>query len=452
MNECEAAPGQDVGSLRSVLWIRQGDREPVPIKEVTAPRFPRDLCLKYGRSRAGVAAIYTGAVQRLGVTPDGSTVVFEVTDDFALLTRLYGSFVPPEREGFWVVQADGGGLHRIADAGREASFAIDWNCVLFSGSDCAVRGPGVLDFSADGRQLVFTDRGPDGSGTPASQVFILDLTTGARTQLTKLPPLPRCPQPVDPQAKCVPAGRLPIQWPRFLDVRTIAFYRRVRASTILPYTVDIETKYMKEVPVVAIPGGGLVPILQITGAPIGFTVFLPDFLPVNGPGPEGNIVTEAFSLNGTDTLQVTTFGRSDTVDTRTTIDATRVVFHASADPLGTNRVNACEVFSIDPLGGDLRQLTHLGAALAKGCNCSKRCDPPGCTMTAMDVDRRTGALFFASSCDPFGTNPYGEQLFAVWPDGTGLRQLTAARGLREAADGSLAVELVGPAKIASRFR
>ena len=89
------------------------------------------------------------------------------------------------------MRADGSGLHRIADAGREASFAVDLNCILFGGSDCARQATG-FDFSAGGRRLVFTDRGPDTSGTPASQVFVLDLTTGARTQLTSLPPLPRC--------------------------------------------------------------------------------------------------------------------------------------------------------------------------------------------------------------------------------------------------------------------
>ncbi len=54
--------------------------------------------------------------------------------------------------------------------------------------------------------------------------------------------------------------------------------------------------------------------------------------------------------------------------------------------------------------------------------------------------------------DLFDTNPYGEQAFAMRPDGTGLRQLTSARGLREGADGSLAVELAGPWAIARRFR
>jgi len=80
MNECEAAPGQDIAPLRSVLWMRRGDREPAQVTEVPAPTISRDLCLKYGRSRTGVGATLTGAFQRLGVTPDGSTVVFEITD------------------------------------------------------------------------------------------------------------------------------------------------------------------------------------------------------------------------------------------------------------------------------------------------------------------------------------------------------------------------------------
>lgn len=59
---------------------------------------------------------------------------------------------------------------------------------------------------------------------------------------------------------------------------------------------------------------------------------------------------------------------------------------------------------------------------------------------------------FPSSCDPFGTNAYGEQVFAMRPGGTGLRQLTTAAGFREGDDGALAVELVGPWAIATRYR
>ena len=435
MNECEAAPGRKQGPFHQALWIREGDRDPVKVAEFSLQSFPRDLCLKYGQNRAGVAAVLTGAFQRLGVTPDGSTVVFEVTDDFS----LFRGFVPQDQKGFFAVRADGSGLHRIADPSREPSFAADWNCILVGGTNCTPFNSWTyVDFSPESRQFVFTDRGPDTSGTQGPQISTLDLATGERTQLTFLPPLPLCREPVDPHAECVPVGQLPVQWPRFLDAQTVAFQRRVRASAILPYTVDIQTKELKPVQVVAIAGGGFVPIFQITtGEPIGFTVFLPDLVPVNGPGQWGNIVTEAFNFNGRETLQLTAFGRSDTAATRTTLDGSRVLFVASADPLGTNPTHTVEYFSIDPLGGDLQQLTHLG---------------PNCRSGAGNVDRGTGTLVFDSSCDPFGTNPYGDQAFAMRPDGTGLRQLTSARGLREGADGALAVELPGPWAVAARYR
>jgi hypothetical protein len=62
-------------------------------------------------------------------------------------------------------------------------------------------------------------------------------------------------------------------------------------------------------------------------------------------------------------------------------------------------------------------------------------------------DATTGALLFMSSCNPFGANPDGEQVFALRPDGTGLRQLTrtlGASGIREPDDGIVHVELPGP--------
>jgi len=65
-------------------------------------------------------------------------------------------------------------------------------------------------------------------------------------------------------------------------------------------------------------------------------------------------------------------------------------------------------------------------------------------------DRDTGAIVFESSCDPFGTNPYGDQLFTMRPDGAGLRVLTDMRGFAVEADGSVTVELVGPFDYAPR--
>src|SRR4029453_1377710 len=57
-----------------------------------------------------------------------------------------------------------------------------------------------------------------------------------------------------------------------------------------------------------------------------------------------------------------------------------------------------------------------------------------------------------SSCDPFGTNPYGGQLFAMRPDGTKLRQLTATHGRVVEDGGVVSVELPGPRAYSARPR
>jgi len=56
----------------------------------------------------------------------------------------------------------------------------------------------------------------------------------------------------------------------------------------------------------------------------------------------------------------------------------------------------------------------------------------------------TKAIVFNSTCDPFHVNPSGEQIFAMRPDGGGLRQLTDASGMTANPDGGIRVELPGP--------
>ena len=48
----------------------------------------------------------------------------------------------------------------------------------------------IFRFSPDGKLVDFTDMGPGPDGQDAAQVFILDVETGERTQLTHLPPAP----------------------------------------------------------------------------------------------------------------------------------------------------------------------------------------------------------------------------------------------------------------------
>src|SRR5262249_35064542 len=119
-----------------------------------------------------------------------------------------------------------------------------------------------------------------------------------------------------------------------------------------------------------------------------------------------------------------------------------VIFVASADPFGTNPSGDCQLFSIDTLGEGLRQLTHFSQPEYSVNGCSALV-PPGCSVLAGGLDAATGILVFYSSCDPFGTNPYGDQLFAIRQDGTRLRQLTRARGLVTEPDGTVSAENIG---------
>src|SRR5262249_40216429 len=150
-----------------------------------------------------------------------------------------------------------------------------------------------------------------------------------------------------------------------------------------------------------------------------------------------------FFLDRTNVLQLTDFRRVDTRYPSLTPDGQRVIFIASADPLGTNPSGTCQLFSIGTLGAGLRQLTHFSQPQysVNGCNALR---PPGCSTLPLGPDPATGTLVFYSSCDPFGANPYGDQLFAIRADGTHLRQLTHARGLVREPDGTVSSENIGP--------
>ena len=126
-----------------------------------------------------------------------------------------------------------------------------------------------------------------------------------------------------------------------------------------------------------------------------------------------------------------------------------MLFTASVDPFGTNPSESCQIFSIDRLGTELRQITTFNEGAAPSATgCGFREDaylqpPPECTVGDLRQDEATRAVLFTSTCDVFGDNPYGEQLFAMNPDGTALRQLTHTRGFTEI-DGTVDVELPGP--------
>jgi len=457
------------GSQR--LQVIRGDGSPVTVAEIPTIRgFPAiGLCPLYGASRNGATAAYADPFQRVGISPDGSGVVFEVNFEFSLWTALgVRNPLTAEQEGIFFVRADGTGLpRRLGDPSREPAQRLG-----------GIPGPSMpsvplylatfLSFSPDGRAVTFTDRGPGPAGEDAAQVVILDIATGTRKPVTSLP-LVTAPDPSNPVA---PA----ILYSFFGDDETILFSSRANpVDPAHPNGLNPEgifrTFVVKKdgtgltvlrdlVAPTALPGSQIVPVFQITqpvtdsNSNVGFLTVRgtptnplpPNFFPPDQP------IQELFVFAPDHTLQLTNFGRFDSGNATVDGDGQRVFFTASANYRGTNPSENCQLFSVSTLGSDLRQLTHFDAGDHSAIGCfngavDQMSDPTGCRFHGVTFDSNTQTLIFDSSCDPLGKNPSGAQIFAMRPDGTGLRQLTTLRGVITAADGSVDVELPGPFQI-----
>jgi hypothetical protein len=436
---------------QQALRIRRGDREPITVVELgpsePAPD-PLGLCKKYGETLWGGSSVALFPLQRLGVSPDGSGVVFEVNDAFSVAAP---SWISPEQDGIFFARSDGSGLRRLGPASRDPSFTIGQDFI--SGLRdfwrlYVVSSP--LLFSQDGRRIVFTDRGPGAGGEDAVQIVVLDLATGERTQVTHLP------SGTAPTAGADSAPYFLTCCPKFIDNETILFQTFVDPDGSNPehnfaaFTVRVDGSRLKADPTpVALPDSHLVPSFAVTGLGT-------DLIRLNVPGTPLNHVNdpryqypiaEVFLQDGKNLVQLTNFRRLDTFLGFLTPTRTRAFFLASADPVGMNPDGYCQIFSTNSSGTGLRQVTHLN---------SRVCRPlygPGCAQPQgigygyyrlIFQDPVTESVVFDSNCDPLGANPVGYQLFAMRPDGDGLRQLTEAAGLTTNPDGSIRVELPGP--------
>src|SRR5262249_9733357 len=123
-------------------------------------------CALIGSARSGfVSSPIVGAFQRIGASPDGRHVVFEVTDDFSRTNLLPSG----QQKGIFIVRADGRGLRRLGPASRDPAFrlATDPTSPLGVRVDVWIG----LPFSPDGRTVVLTDLGPGPTGEEAVQIF-----------------------------------------------------------------------------------------------------------------------------------------------------------------------------------------------------------------------------------------------------------------------------------------
>ena len=224
VNTSEQPPGPAPATFQQTLWVRQTEREPVKVMEL--PAVPMPLCRTLADSRDGSNSLYAGAFQRMGVSPKGEVVLFEVTYDFWPFRFEPWAALPEDKEGMFLVRADGTGLRKLAPHSQERDFVVDPACYR-PGVGCSGGShTPVFEFSPDCQTVVLTDRGRDSAGKMSAQIFTLDLRSRERRQITKLPTLSRCEAPMgNDEDECLTRDLLPIVFPRVIDARTIVFWR-----------------------------------------------------------------------------------------------------------------------------------------------------------------------------------------------------------------------------------
>jgi hypothetical protein len=423
-------------TFRQELRIQQNEGPVVTVAAATAvatlqPPVLPGACRLYGSLRSGSVAVFAGGIQRLGVSPDGSTIVFERTNRFSVVGL---PALDPDQEGFFAMRADGTGLRRLGPASADSITRF------VSPVESDLEFTWLLPFRPDGGAVVFTDRGPGPNGEDATQVFTIDVATGERFQVTRFPRGVST-DPPDPLRRDVHGVIFELNG-------RIGFTSSVDVDGSNPngedrlYEVNADGTGLQYQPYPgSVPGSALGSTFLITGSRlVAWALNFYGYV----PGAPNSWEIWVFDRDG-NALQLTNFGRLDTGSARADADAGRVLFTASVDPRGTNPSGSCQIFSIDRLGTDLRQLTFFNQAgrSTSGCGEGPPQSPPDCTIGDLRLDEVTRAVLFASSCDVFGDNPYGQQIFAMTPDGTTLRQLTHTRGFSEA-NGVVDVELPGP--------
>jgi hypothetical protein len=338
--------------------------------------------------------------------------------------------------GIFFVRADGTHLRRLGDASQAPTTR---EIAVFTS------GPGVIvesgfALSPGQSTIAFSDVGPGADGVPARQIFTMDLSSGDRLQVTRL------------TAEQFPGA------PSFIDDRTIVVNVLDTAldpsdpnATQQSFSVRADGRgelHPLVGSLVPIEGAQVVPIFDVTRGRMYAALVTFEGEP-SDPAHSPDHFREIFLFQQGRALQLTNFRYFDT--RLPLLSRGRVFFQSSADPLGSNAGHICQLFSVDPLGGHLRQLTHFeddNRPMA-GCFYLPPSGVPGSTCTLSSpirIDPVRGTVLFLANCDPLGTNPYGDQVFAMRPDGSGLRQLTALRGMRTLQDGTVHVELAGPAR------
>jgi hypothetical protein len=458
-SECRVdASGSLVG--RQSLRIRRGDREPVTAVEFASSEpvpDPLGFCAGYRSTGFGGESVLAFALQRLGVSPDGSGVVFEVNDEAPFFRFMS---LPPAANGIFFVRSDGSGLRSLGPPSSDPSFRVgpEFGLPPYLPVDLnlAFTFSPPIAFSPDGRRIAFTDLGPGPGGEEAVQIVVLDLATANRTPVTRLPS-GTAPRPIPEFLDASPYFLTSA--PRFVDDETLVFQTFTDPDGHNPkhefaaYTVRIDGSGLKRIAnAVLQTGSQVIPSFGIAGRGTNLVRISTSDTPIGPPvrPPADFPVSEVFVQEGDNLLQLTRLYHVDTFPGFVSVGRTRAFFLSSADPLGTNRHGNCQIFSIDTLASpmSMRQVTHFDVGdltrVILGCAC-QNCGIGYGYYKVIFQDPVTQAIVFSAAHDPLRLGqPFpDDQVFAIRPDGGGLRQLTDAAGATRGPDG-LRVEFTGP--------
>src|SRR5262249_21750624 len=129
-SECRVDAGGSYVA-RQALRVRRGDREPITVAEF-GPSEPvpdataRGFCGAWGEGRNYFPSVLGFPVQRVGVSPDGSRVVFEVNQKYSVFPPPPSMQLSPEQEGIFLVRSDGSQPpRRLGPPSRDPSFRVD---------------------------------------------------------------------------------------------------------------------------------------------------------------------------------------------------------------------------------------------------------------------------------------------------------------------------------------
>jgi hypothetical protein len=409
------------------VYVQRGDRTPVLVSQVALGPVPDSggLCRAFGLGRDGDFSIVAGFYVGLAISPDGARVVFELNDAYSPLEH---DPLTDEERGLYLASADGTRVVKLGPATSVRPF--------LAANGVADVYPSRIRFSPDGRYVVYTDGGFASDGSTGTQLWSLRLADRVKVQLTRLAPLPGG------------AGLFYVF--AFADGDTVIFktFDYDQDGSLVRqdfYSVGVDGAALRTLSPIVGPNGQVVPQFGLTGrrpAAQGLYIEGTAENPMNGMDKP----RELFVAFGKNVLQLTRFNRVDmNLPVVVSRNGERVFFSQSADPFGCNPTHNCQVFSIDTLGGHLRQLTGFQETARSEVGCFSGGGPGrGCIAGLLAQDRATGSMIFTSSCDPLGTNPAGSQIFAMRADGSGLRQVTHARGMTVDTPDVVEVELPGP--------